>query len=99
MENVVHAKVRASTLCRHGEIIRIHIIPHLGGVLVRQLRSRMVQDLYRRLEAVGASPRTREMAHKLVSQAIKQALRWGEVSHTIMDAVDKPRVARKEIQV
>lgn len=48
----------------------------------------MVAELYRRLETAGVGPRIREMAHKLLSQAMQQALRWGEIGQNIMAAID-----------
>ena len=45
----------------------------------------------------GLSPRTVQYLHVVLHRALKQALRWGLVPRNVSEAVDPPKVHRKEI--
>lgn len=98
LDDAARSALRPSTYVRYDSIIRNHIVPHLGGLKLPRLQPSHVQAFYARLEAEGASARTRELCHVVLHRALGQAVRWGYVARNVCDAVEKPRPERRSIQ-
>jgi integrase len=56
-----------------------------------------VQSMYSQMERLEASAYTRRLAHAVLRRALKQSLKWGIVARNVCDAVEPPRIARKDI--
>jgi integrase len=89
---------------RYIELVRTHIIPLLGAVVLTKLQPVKVSDAYakalasgRRDGKGGLSPRTVHHIHRILKQALAQAVRWGMIARNPAD-VDPPRVERKQMQ-
>lgn len=54
--------------------------------------------MYVDLERAGVSPRMRQFTHAVLHRALNQAVKWGLVDRNVCDAVDRPRVPRKELR-
>lgn len=91
--------VRPTTHLRYADIIRLHIGPHIGGLPIRKLEPSTVQGLYSILEGRGASPRTRELVHAVLHRALAQGVKWQMLQRNPCDAVEKPRVPKKAMNV
>jgi integrase len=101
--------VAPSTLTRYRGIIENHLIPALGSLRLRDLRPGHIQDAYARfLGPEGRaskhkhgplSARTVLHHHRLIKEALAQAVRWQDVSHNAADGVSAPRPARPEMRV
>jgi len=98
LENVARLRVRITTLSTYTTQVRCHIVPHLGGVRLNQLTPLHLQAWHSTLERSGVSPRQRQSTHVLLKTILKHALKLGLIARNPMDAIEKPRVARKEIQ-
>ncbi len=57
-----------------------------------------LQGLYREKLDSGLSPRTVRYVHATLHKALKQALKWGLVPRNIAEAVDPPRLSKREMQ-
>ena len=86
---------------RYVEIARKNIAPELGTVVLTKLQPAQISAAYakalangRRDGSGGLSPRTVHHMHRLVKQALKQALRWRLLTSNPADAVDPPKVER-----
>lgn len=97
LEDAARPTVRATTHGSYKGIVDNHISPRIGGLMLGKLTPIHVQALYAELERDGASARIRQLVHAVLSRALKQALKWGLVARNVCDAVDPPRVPRKEI--
>ena len=82
-----------------------HVIPRLGGLKLSGLQTGHLQRLYRelldngRLDGKGGlSPRTVQLLHRIVSEALKHAARAGLITHNPAQDVTLPRVSRPEIR-
>ncbi|MEI6805749.1 MAG: N-terminal phage integrase SAM-like domain-containing protein [Myxococcaceae bacterium] len=71
LEDVSRPAVRESTYVRYESLIRTHVAPHIGGIQLSNLQPSHIQNLYRKLEQAGNSPRTRELAHAILHKALK----------------------------
>lgn len=89
---------------RYAELVRTHIVPLLGGVLLTKLHSAQVPEAYakalasgRRDGKGGLSPRTVHHIHRILNQALSQAVRWQILGRNPAD-IDPPRVEKKPMQ-
>ncbi|WP_245256935.1 site-specific integrase [Nitrobacter sp. Nb-311A] len=87
----------ARALCRY----RTNIIPLLGGVTLNKLRPAQIAEAYatalasgRRDGKGGLSPRTVHHMHRILKQALGQAVKWELLNRNPCDAVDPPKVER-----
>ena len=99
LHDVARTRVRESTFIRYESLLKIHVLPHIGGLRLKSVQPPQIQALYSKLEELGASPRTREFVHAVLHVAFDQAVRWRYVVRNTCDAVDRPRVPRREMSV
>ena len=85
----------AKTLDDYQRTIRVHIVPALGSIPVQKLTADAVQKFYSDKLAAGCGPRTVELCHLRLKQALGQAMHLGLVPRNVADLVTPPRVPRK----
>jgi integrase len=97
--------VCAKTLERYAQLVRTHLIPAIGPLLLCKLQPLHIQALYseklvsgRKDGTGGLSPRTVVHLHRILRAALHQAVRWRLLARNPTEAVDAPRAARKEMQ-
>ena len=90
---------------RYSELARKSIAPLLGQVILPKLQPARISAAYakalaegRRDGKGGLSPRTVHHMHRVLKQALRQAVRWQLLSRNPADAVDAPKVERKAMQ-
>jgi integrase len=102
-----HVKTQVSPKSheRYAGIVDQNLIPALGAVRLNKLRPVQISTAYsqalsngRRDGAGGLSPRTVGHMHRVLKQALGQAVKWKELTHNPADAVDPPRVDWKPMQ-
>jgi len=99
--------VAAKTFERYEGIIRRHLIPNLGGYPISKLQPLHVQEYYSRALQNGRldkrpgnlSPTTILHHHRVLKEALGQAVKWQIVPRNPADAVEPPRPARNEMRV
>lgn len=72
------------TVERYGELLRLHVTPHLGGLRLQQLAPMHLSDLYAKLlregrrdgRPGGLSARSVLHVHRALHRALRQAVRW-----------------------
>jgi integrase len=97
----VKSRVSPRTHERYGEIVRKNIIPALGAVFLNKLRPAQISAAYsnaltsgRRDGKGGLAPTTVVYMHRLIKQALGQAVRWELLARNVADAVDPPKIER-----
>ena len=91
---------------RYAGIVNQNIIPLLGEVLLPKLKPVQISDAHtaalaggrRDGKEGGLSPRTVGHIHRVLKQALKQAVRWELLNRNPADAVDPPRVGWAPMQ-
>ncbi len=90
---------------RYAEIARKNIAPRLGAVLLTKLQPMMISTAYREALASGRrdgtgglSPRTVHHMHRVLRQALQQAVKWQMLNRNPADLVDPPKVERRKMQ-
>ncbi|MBI3073018.1 MAG: site-specific integrase [Deltaproteobacteria bacterium] len=99
LENSARPSVRKTTYTRYESVVRVHLVPRIGGIALAKLDPATVQAMYAQMERDGASARACEMTHLVLHRALKQALKWTYVARNVCDSVDKPRSDEHELNV
>jgi integrase len=91
---------------RYAEVVKSHLSPALGHHKLSRLQPLHIQALYAhalkegRLDGKGGlSPRSVIHMHRVLHQALRQAVRWQLLVRNPADAVEPPRAQRTEMQV
>ena len=89
LEGYVKTNCSQRTLDGYQSIIETHLIPALGHIQLKHLHSQAIQSYYgKAIEKV--SPRTVAKHHRLLSQALKYAVRQGYLGRNPCELVDAP---------
>lgn len=83
---------------RYASIIRKHITPDMGSLMLTQLRPEHLQKHYTASLNNGLSARTVRYHHAVIHKALQMAVKWGLVSRNVADGVDVPRARHPEMQ-
>jgi integrase len=93
------AQISPASHERYSGVIVGNLIPALGAVALVDLRAPLIAKVYGDLIAKGLSPRSVLLAHKVLKQALKQAVAWELIGRNPADTVTAPRVERIEMAV
>src|SRR5262245_5366923 len=101
----MRGQVAPRTHERYGELCRNNIQPLLGSVVLTKLASDQIDSCYtkaltsgRRDGTGGLSARTVHHMHRVLREALQQAVRWQLLARNPADAVKPPKVERKQMQ-
>jgi integrase len=101
----IKANVAPRTHERYGELVRRNIIPLVGGTILARLKPAQISEAYAMALSRGAtakgplSPQTVQHMHRVLKQALKQGVRWELLHRNVAEAVDPPKVDRRQMQV
>ncbi len=106
LADYARVKVAAKTYERYAEIVRVHLTPALGHHPLPRLQPLHIQACYsdalqrgRRNGRGGLSPQTVLHHHRVLREALQQAVRWQLLARNPADAVEPPRGQRRETEV
>ena len=106
MADYVATNTAPSTQDGYHFIVRCHLIPHLGNIPLKKLQPAHLQEYYakalstgRRDGKGGLSARTVKHHHRVLSEALSHAVKWGVLSRNVAQMTDPPRPSRKEINI
>ncbi len=99
LADVAAHNVKPSTLEDYAGTINKHITPALGSVAIQKLTIDQVQTFYAAKLRDGTSPRTVQLCHLRLSQALKQGVQWGLLPRNVAGFVKPPRVTYKRDDV
>lgn len=103
-------KLAPKTFKRYEEIIKLHVKPEIGNILLSKLSPINIQSYYTKAltqgrignkyrDKKGLSPTTVLQHHRIIHKALEQALKWQLVSRNVADAVEPPKKQKAEISV
>ena len=107
LQDYASTNVRPTTLDGYRNIIERHLVPALGYMPLSNLQPQHLQAYY--AEALdhgrkdsragsGLSATSVRGRHRILSEALSHAVRWGLIIRNVAQAVDPPRPERKEMQ-
>ena len=91
--------VRPENIPAYEIVIRKHIKPALGNVLVRKLTVEHVERFYGDLQARGYSSSLIKKCHMRLSSALRLGKRWNIVAENVCDIAKPPRVTYRKAWV
>lgn len=98
LENV-EDNLSPRTIQGYRRIVAKRLIPALGARKLQNLTAKDLDALYRALTAEGLAPASIRMVHAVMSSALKQAVRWGWLRHSVADEASPPSVRRAKINL
>jgi integrase len=100
------AQLTARSHERYSELARKNLVPLIGGIPLTKLQPATISQAYakalangRRDGKGGLSPSTVHYLHRILRQALQQAVRWQLLARNPTDAVKSPKLERKEMKV
>jgi integrase len=97
LNDSVRGSVKPITHECYAMLVNKHVIPAIGNVRLSNLTPAHLQGFHRSKLDAGLSPRTVQYLHVVLDRALKQALRWGLVPRNVAEAVDPPKVPKKDV--
>ena len=97
LQDTAQPRLRPRTYLRYRELLTLHVLPTLGKTKLQKLSPPQLQKLYREKLAAGYAPQTVKHIHRVLHKALHDAMRWQLIARNVCDAVDAPRVPRKEM--
>jgi integrase len=102
----ISSQVSRKTHERYAGLIKQNIVPLLGAAQLSKLKPAQISAAYAQAlvsgrkddKAGGLSPRTVGHMHRVLKQALGQAVRWELITRNPADAVDPPKVDWKPMQ-
>lgn len=91
-------EVSGNSHADYEQVIRLHIFPALGAVPVKTLTAARLQSQYTAWRDAGLSARMIRGCHMRLSQALKQAVRFGIIYVNPCDAVKPPTLERATVE-
>jgi integrase len=97
----MRSQISPKSHARYSELARKNIVPLLGPVALTKLKPAAISSAYakaltvgRRNGGGGLSPQTVTHMHRVLKQALSQAVKWELLARNPADAVDPPKAAR-----
>jgi len=84
-------KVKPRTHARYGELLRLHVIPHIGSVELKKLKPLHIERLLLKCREKGLSERTLLHIFRVLHTALVQAVQWQLVERNVAQAVQPPQ--------
>jgi len=97
--NSIRPSLRPKTTQQYEAVVRMHILPLLGEIKLKDVRPDQVQALYNVKLEEGKSKSTVRIIHAVLHKAFAQAMRWGLISRNPADAVARPKPGSKSMKV
>jgi integrase len=99
LENTHRPKVETTTFVRDEQKVRLHLIPHIGGVKLAKVTALHVEQLYRDMEKAGDSPHERQKCGKVLRTALRHAVNLGLIPNNPATKVALPKIPKPKVQV
>ncbi len=81
----------------YGQIVRNHLAPGLGALIVDQVTPQRIQTFLNTKHAGGLSPRTVQYMHAVLRAALEKAVEWNLVARNNAKLAKPPRLHQKEV--
>jgi integrase len=96
----IKATIRASTYRSYVQHVECHLLPHIGSLELQKLSGAQINALYAKLAVcgkrngkTGLSALSIRHVHAVLHRALKDAVRWGRLARSPIEAADPPRVS------
>lgn len=87
----IESRVRPRTLKRYRQLMECHVLPKVGAVKLAKLRPAQIQSM---IDHMATSPRTKVHVYRVVSEALRHAVRIHLISSNPAEGAAPPRPER-----
>lgn len=93
--------IRPGTYKTYRWLVNYHIIPQLGHYKMVNLSPQHLVSMYERLQngERKLSPQTINHVHKVLHDALKMAVQWGQLTRNVSELVKPPKIPKAETKV
>jgi integrase len=92
-------RLRPETWERYESLLRVHVIPSIGSIPLDKLRASHVDLVMAEMAKRGAAPASVRQAYRVLSRALKEAVRLQLMPTNPAERVDPPRVPRADLEI
>ena len=97
LEDVASYKVRARTLRRYQEIVRLHLVPAIGQISLSRITPDHIERMMNEALSRGQSPQSVAHSRAVLRTALNTAMRWGLVGRNVASLAEPPRIPEREV--
>jgi integrase len=94
----IESTVRPATVARYRQMVKGHLDPGLGKLVLAKLTAAHLQRFYADRLAAGLSPTSVNNFHMVLHRALDQAIKWKMIGINPCDGAEPPRRARTEMK-
>lgn len=98
LETVARPRVRANTFEGYERMLRLNVNPLIGEMILSAVKPSDIQMIYNAILQKGLTARSVELTNAVLSNALKQAVKWQMINFNPCDAVDLPKKRRAEMK-
>ncbi|GHO78396.1 site-specific integrase [Ktedonobacter sp. SOSP1-85] len=98
LEEVHKPTLRPSSYARYHGLLKNHILPALGHIQLQKLTAQQIQTFYTRKLEEGQSASSVTSMHKVIHNALANAVRWRLVTHNVSEHVTVPKESARRVQ-
>lgn len=98
LENVVAVNLASKSYEEYEGAVRLLINPHIGGIKLRKLNADHLEKWQATLKREGKSENQRLRGIRVLRNALNKALKKKKIPINPMNAIDKPKVDRKQVK-
>ena len=91
------ADVKPNTALQYESVVRLHLKPAFGDVLLKDLRTPMIQKFYNKMRDDGVSPKYIKNIHGILHRALDMAVRVEYLERNPTSACILPKVVEKQV--
>lgn len=95
LANIAEPRLRPNSREQYRSDVRLHIAPEVGRVRLDKLTARHVREMGQAIVKKGRSSTTALRCHRVLSKALKDAVREGKVTRNVAEYVDAPARATR----
>jgi integrase len=99
----IKPQVAPRTIERYAEIVAKYLLPALGNVLLSKLQPLLISTAYDKIRSSRTkgqgelSPRTILHCHRVLSAALRQAVRWRLLPYNAAADIKPPKIERRKV--
>jgi integrase len=90
-------RIAPKTIASYRTMVEQYIIPSIGNVRLDKLSTEHVRKMHNYITGQGLSTTTASQAHRVLSIALRDAVREGHATRNIATFVDAPKLARTKL--
>lgn len=98
LEAAAKPRLGASSYSDYERLLRYYVRPELGATPLQKLTALDIQKVYGGMSARNLSPRTVQYTHRILRNALEQAVKWRVLIHNPAQYAELPKQVHREMR-